>query len=255
MAPPAADIDLVSEQDASLPILSKKAARTEVGQQPLKYSGSLDSYEHFDVTKIIGREYPTLQLSSIVHSDDLIRDLAIIVSQRGVVFFRNQDLNISEQKILGQRLGQLTGKPSTSGLHKHALFNSKRGLQVDENGKMDDEVSIINSEQFRRHYGEKYSPFSSEFAAEGWHADITFENIPSDYAILKIIQPPEDAGGDTLWASGYEAYDRLSPAFQKLAEGLTATHYQPGFNKIAQEHGEELLDHDRGAPENQGLDL
>lgn len=40
------------------------------------------------------------------------------------------------------------------------------------------------------------------------------------------MQPPQDAGGDTLWASGYEAYDRLSPAWQKLAEGLTATHYQ-----------------------------
>jgi len=84
---------------------------------------------------------------------------------------------------------------------------------------------------------------------------ITFERIPSDYAILKIVIPPEDVGGDTLWASGYEAYDRLSPVWKKFAEGLTATHYQPNFNKVSQEFGEELIDTDRGAPDNSGLDF
>lgn len=68
------------------------------------------------------------------------------VSQRGVVFFRNQDLTIEDQKILGQKLGELTGKPETSKLHRHALSNSKRGIAVDENGKLDDEVSVISSE-------------------------------------------------------------------------------------------------------------
>lgn len=41
-----------------------------------------------------------------------------------------------------------------------------------------------------------------------------------------MVQIPEDAGGDTLWASGYEAYDRLSPFWKTFAEGLTATHNQ-----------------------------
>jgi hypothetical protein len=31
-------------------------------------------------------------------------------------------------------------------LHRHALSNSKRGIAVDENGKLDDEVSVISSE-------------------------------------------------------------------------------------------------------------
>jgi len=170
------------------------------------------------------------------------------VSQRGVVFFRNQDIGIDGQKLLGQRLGELTGKPETSKLHRHALANSKRGIAVDENGKLDDEVSVISSEQNRKYYSDRFSHLSKRFAGEGWHAEcvlvlltkicnrsadarlsITFERIPSDYAILKIVQPPADADGDTLWASGYEAYDRLSPEFQKLAESLTATHYQPNF--------------------------
>lgn len=82
--------------------------------QPLKYSGALDEYESFDVTNVIGREYPKASLLDILKSDEKIRDLAITVSQRGVVFFRNQDLSIDDQKVLGQKLGELTGKPETS---------------------------------------------------------------------------------------------------------------------------------------------
>lgn len=52
----------------------------------------------------------------------------------------------------------------------------------------------------------------SRFASVGWHSDISFEPVPSDYAMLKIHELPT-TGGDTLWASGYEIYDRLSPHF------------------------------------------
>jgi alpha-ketoglutarate-dependent taurine dioxygenase len=94
-----------------------------------------------------------------------------LVSQRGVVFFRNQDLTIDQQKVLGQKLGELTGKPETSKLHKHALLNSKRGLSVDENGRVDDEISIISSEQNRRYYEDRYKPASKHLASDGWHAE------------------------------------------------------------------------------------
>lgn len=69
------------------------------------------------------------------------------------------------------------------------------------------------------------------------------------------MQPPEDVGGDTLWASGYEAYDRLSAPIQKLAEGLTATHYQPNFVRVKDEFGQDLIETNRGSPENNGLDF
>ncbi|RVX72580.1 hypothetical protein B0A52_03976 [Exophiala mesophila] len=254
MAPPAADVDIASYNPNVVPV-SKKLANSNNLTGPLKYSGSLDQYKSFDVTNVIGREFPELQLSDILNDDNKIRDLAITVSQRGVVFFRNQSINIEDQKLLGQKLGELTGKPESSKLHRHALSNSKRGIAVDENGKLDDEVSVISSEQNRKFYKDRFSPETKRLASEGWHADITFERIPSDYAILKIINLPEDAGGDTLWASGYEAYDRLSPTFQAIADNLTATHYQPNFVKVAKEFGEELIEQDRGAPENTGLDF
>ena len=85
---------------------------------------------------------------------------------------------------------------------------------------------------------------------------ITFERVPSAYAILKLHTLPEDgSGGDTLWASGYEAYDRLSPSWQKFAESLTATHHQPSFNRIQKQFNDDLLDGDRGSPENTGFDF
>jgi hypothetical protein len=45
---------------------------------PLVYSGSLDEFKHFDVTHVIGTEFPELQLSSILADDNKIRDLAIL---------------------------------------------------------------------------------------------------------------------------------------------------------------------------------
>jgi hypothetical protein len=77
MAPPAAEVDTVSSE--SLPIRTKLGTKpiTSTFPTPLKYSGSLDGYEHFDVTSVIGREFPKLQLSQIIEDDTKIRDLAI----------------------------------------------------------------------------------------------------------------------------------------------------------------------------------
>lgn len=48
--------------------------------EPLKLSGALDQFEHFDVTPIIGREYANVDLAAWLrapNSDELLRDLAI----------------------------------------------------------------------------------------------------------------------------------------------------------------------------------
>ena len=60
---------------------------------------------------------------------------------------------------------------------------------------------------------------------------------------------------DTLWASGYELYDRISEPYQKFLETLTATFEQPGFQKVAELSGFKLYDKQRGAPENVGSEL
>ena len=171
-----------------------------------------------------------------------------LVSRRGVVFFRKQDdLDNELQKVLAQRLGELSGKPSTSKLHIHPVSNSGRKL-----GGKDDQISVISSEQAKELYSDRF--IKKQSGKEGWHSDITFEPVPSDYAILRLTQLPK-TGGDTLWASGYEVYDRISPAYQKFLEGLTATYAQPLFNDSAQRNNFSLYSGERGAPENTGTDL
>lgn len=62
-------------------------------------------------------------------------------------------------------------------------------------------------------------------------------------------------GGDTLWASGYEIYDRISAPVQKFLETLTARFVGDGFHKVAQNTGIELYTKPRGSPDNVGDEL
>jgi hypothetical protein len=83
MSPPSADVDI---QPITTEPVPNKAAPTSAQTHssasrltgPLTYSGSLDQYEQFDVTAVIGREFPTLQLSEILEDDIKVRDLAIL---------------------------------------------------------------------------------------------------------------------------------------------------------------------------------
>lgn len=176
--------------------------------------------------------------------------LTVTVSQRGVVFFRAQDnLTADLQKQLVNRLGQLAGKPTTSGLHIHPILNSEReGYRV-----TDPEISTIDSELNKKIYNDKtFIPKKQKSGS--WHSDIAFEPVPADYSSLRLEKLPK-TGGDTLWASGYEIYDRISPPYQKFLESLTATFAQPGFINAAAKAGFELYDKERGSPENTGKDL
>jgi taurine dioxygenase len=57
----------------------------------------------------------------------------------------------------------------------------------------------------------------------GWHSDWSFQPHPPAATILhgQIIPP---VGGDTLFADCAAAYESLSPAFQRLCDGLNAVH-------------------------------
>ena len=75
-----------------------------------------------------------------------------------------------------QRLGELTGKPATSGLHIHPVINASR-----DRGGQDDEISVISSVQHRKLYT-KYrlqeSKYNKPQSRKGeWHSDITFEPV------------------------------------------------------------------------------
>ncbi|KAM0747332.1 taurine catabolism dioxygenase [Meredithblackwellia eburnea MCA 4105] len=215
--------------------------------EPLQRNGALDKYEHHDSNPVIGTEISGVQLSALIEAADgtaegdaALRDLAVLVQQRGVVFFRGQDeaLKPDELKKLANKLGTLSGRPEASGLHIHPTEH-----------KPDLELSPINQNVIKRY------PNTSHFASRGWHTDITFEKHPSDFAILNMHTLPQSGGGDTIWASAYEAYDRLTPALAKFLEGLTAVHDGNRFYEIAKARNIEVFTGVRGNPLNKGEDL
>jgi alpha-ketoglutarate-dependent taurine dioxygenase len=179
---------------------------------PLQLSGVLDQYDSFDVTPIIGREFPTANLKEwlqAANSDALLRDLAITVSQRGVVFFRKQDdIDDDLQKELAQRLGELSGKPKTSGLHIHPILNSSR-----EMGGDDERISILSREMERTQWNEMIEPGKRQSAIIEWHNDITFEVCPSDYAVLRLTELPKCGGGQYCYLSRFIDTHGLSLSF------------------------------------------
>jgi len=214
----------------------------------LSDSGSLDKYTHSDVTPAIGRVFEDIQVRDLLKADDgVFRDLAYTISSRGVVFLRNQDVTPVEMKEFMLRLTSSAGCPESSGLHVHPL--------TEEGSELGDQISVISSEKQKKGGGLTHQLSDvSRYASNGWHSDITFEPVPSDYAMLKIHTLPA-TGGDTLWASGYEIYDRLSPPMKEMLKKLTATHDAKFFLDEARNLGNPLRECERGSPLNKGAEL
>lgn len=113
---------------------------SQLRREPLKNSGSIDHLDYVDVTPIIGREYPAAKVRDILYAENWeqqLRDLAITICERGVVFFRaaQEDLTVDEQKRVTDLLGKLTGRPDENGLHVHPLFNDPNNIPMADGTK------------------------------------------------------------------------------------------------------------------------
>ena len=83
-------------------------------KEPLKLSGALDQYASFDVTPVIGREFPEASLADWLrapNSDELIRDLAI--TSKRLLFSRIKFASVTDVCSLAARCGLLpqAGRP------------------------------------------------------------------------------------------------------------------------------------------------
>lgn len=104
-------------------------------REPLKRGTSIDHLEYVDVSPIIGREYSTAKLKDMLdapNAEEQLRDLAITICERGVVFFRapQDDLSVDEQKHITDLLGKLTARPAENGLHVHPLYNDPNNIPM-----------------------------------------------------------------------------------------------------------------------------
>ncbi|WWC69807.1 uncharacterized protein I206_103750 [Kwoniella pini CBS 10737] len=219
---------------------------------PMKYNGTLEGYTHFEVTPSIGREFGSdLQLSELLkapNSDELIRDLAVLISRRGVCFFRAQDLSQDEMMQLQKKISTLAGQPQQSNMCIHP---------VSENvGEMGAKTQLISAEMQRKGGGiMRLHDDVSRWATRAYHSDVSFEKVPSDYSMLKInVLPP--TGGDTQWVNCYDILDKLSPSMLEYFKGLKAEHNANFFHQEAANHGRTISKTMvRGNPLNVGDDL
>lgn len=128
-------------------------------------------------------------------------ELALLIAERSVVIFEDQEINIQEQLELARYFAPL---------HKHATTPIPREPGLDE-------VHVVYADGTKRPDPEGFSKI------ELWHGDDTYELNPPGYTSLKLITAPT-VGGDTLFMSGYYLYSSLSPEFQKYMETLSCVH-------------------------------
>ncbi len=133
---------------------------------------------------------------------DVSRDLdpAVIGAIRqalldhGVIFFRNQTIDVAQHKAFTRRFGEIFIHPNYKGV------------------SADPEIVDI-----------KRAPGDKKIVGEDWHADTTMAAEPPMGAILYAIEVPP-YGGDTLFANQYLAYESLSDGLKRTLEGLRAVH-------------------------------
>ncbi|KAJ5585114.1 uncharacterized protein N7459_004914 [Penicillium hispanicum] len=155
------------------------------------------------LTPTIGSEITGVQLSQLSHAGK--DELALLVAQRKVVVFRDQDfadLSIQEALDFGGYYGRH---------HIHPTSGSPEGYP---------EIHLVhrnnNAWEFDQHLAAKNSSVS-------WHSDVTYEQQPPGTTFLYILDGPE-VGGDTAFVDQVEAYRRLSPAIKERLHGLKAVH-------------------------------
>ncbi|KAF8627986.1 hypothetical protein AX15_004115 [Amanita polypyramis BW_CC] len=150
------------------------------------------------LTPAIGTEITGVDLRQLSNTQK--DELALLVAERGVVFLRDQEIDIHEQLDLARYWGPL---------HKHA------STPIPRNGL--EEVHVVYSNASNRPNEFTYSKL------EMWHSDVSYELQPPSTTSLRLLTGPE-VGGDTLWSSGYALYSSLSPGMQTYLEGLSAVH-------------------------------
>ncbi|AWU76235.1 hypothetical protein CAS74_000184 [Pichia kudriavzevii] len=169
--------------------------------------------EVIHLTKNVGTEIVGLQLADL--TDQQKDELALLVAERVVVFFRDQKLLPSEQLELGKYLGNIEYHPQTThvtGLPGNSViwndYFALKGVNINyENNNLGNWDSL------------RYPARGTQV----WHTDLVHEHQPAGYTHLHIDSVPT-TGDDTLWASGYGAYDKLSDEFKKFLDGKKAVY-------------------------------
>ena len=145
------------------------------------------------LSPVIGAEISGVDLRQLL-DDARLADLQAALATHLVLFFRDQDLTLDQHKAFGRRFGELHIHPAAPTDAEHPEILVVHG---------DDKVTFV--------------------AGSLWHSDVSCDAEPPMGSILRVVEVPS-AGGDTLFASMYAAFEGLSDRMQRLLAGLTAVH-------------------------------
>ncbi|KAF8181610.1 hypothetical protein BJ912DRAFT_882195 [Pholiota molesta] len=171
-----------------------------------------------NISPYLGTEVTGVQISQL--SKEGLDELALFVAERKVVIFRDQDfkdLGPDRQIELAKHFGPIQRHPTSGNVKGYPEFHVVyRDAQHD---------------RFAEYAGTNRANHTQ------WHSDVSYEKQPPGTTFFFILDQPEVGGGDTLFLSQVEAYNRLSPAFQKRLEGLRAVHSAVAQADFARKRG------------------
>jgi taurine dioxygenase len=114
-----------------------------------------------------------------------------------VLVIRDQHLTRDQHKAFGRRFGKLHVHPMHSGGHR---------------GGDPEILPVVTTAD------------AAYAAGDGWHTDVTCDEIPPLGSMLYVTETPECGGGDTLFADMALAYELLSDTMKQFLEPLEAVH-------------------------------
>ncbi len=149
------------------------------------------SYRRIEVKPIagaLGAEIASVDLG--LFDDETFKEIEVAWLEHLVVFFRSQTITPEQQIAFAKRFGEIHYHPFMKGMDEHPEI-----------------LEIIKEEGDTRAFGEV------------WHTDQMFNPKPAKATILYAKETPH-AGGDTLFANMYFAYDTLSDPMKEMLKGI-----------------------------------
>lgn len=152
----------------------------------------MPDFTHFSVRPLagaIGALIEEIDLQQPITAET-IAEIRAAWLMYGVIFFRNQPLPPAEFQAFAERFGQVIEYPFVNGLADFPLI-----------------IPVLKLPHERNNFGGI------------WHTDTAYLAEPP-MATMLIAREVPPFGGDTLFSSGYAAFEALSPAMQHMLSGL-----------------------------------
>ncbi|MGA7973704.1 MAG: TauD/TfdA family dioxygenase [Pseudolabrys sp.] len=150
-----------------------------------------NAFEVRPISGSIGAEIRGIDLSEET-GHNVISAIRQAWLEHGVIFFREQDLPPAKFLAFAKRFGEVVEYPFIKGIDGYPEI-----------------IPVVKLEHERQNFGGI------------WHSDTAYLDTPP-MATMLIAREVPPYGGDTLFTSGYLAYETLSEGMKRLLDGLIA---------------------------------